>query len=193
MKKIITKKIWIVLGLILLFANISAQNDAQKKSECDSYLTPSKFIFQGKVISSKLRIRRKVSEHKYLNFDSYLIQVQKVIKGDMQKGTVQIITGTYGIGFEDTGKISEYVSTDGSRYDNIPPSEGIFFSNEGIVDVKDSSAANTNSKSLQFWCAIPLLNGELVKEKRGISQYFSTLSDFYAYISANYGIKIDAQ
>jgi hypothetical protein len=46
-------------------------------------------------------------------------------------------------------------------------------------------------KSIQLNDEIPLHNGDLVKEKRGITKYFTTLSDFYDYISANYGVKIE--
>lgn len=61
------------------------------------------------------------------------------------------------------------------------------------VDVKDSGVVNTNSKSLEFGGAIPLSNGEWVKQESGITQYFSTLSEFYDYLRENYGVKIESK
>jgi hypothetical protein len=193
MKTIIVKQIAALMGLAILFTNISAQNDAGKKGECDAYINPSTYIFQGKIISSKLGVRRKVSEHKYLNFNSYIVEVDEILRGSIQKGTIEIITGVYGIGFEDSGKIQHYIAFDRDPSDIIPPNEGIYFFNEKEVDIKSPSIDNTNGKSLQFWSAIPLSNGELKKETRGITQYFSTLSDFYNYISENYGINVSTK
>jgi hypothetical protein len=120
------------------------------------------------------------------------VQVQKVIKGDIQKGTIEIIGWSDPNTYYDNGHIQQFIIADGNPSDHTPPIEGIYFSYKNYGGIlKDSSDVNTNSKSLESWGGIPLSNGKLVKEKAGISLYFSSLAEFYSYLSANYGVKIE--
>jgi len=189
MKTINIKKITVPLFFIFhfsFFIPLMAQTDTTgERKMCDEYIKRSKYIFQGKVISSKQDVKMRTGEHSYNKVISYLVQVQKVIKGDMQKGTIEIIGWADPTIYYDDGTIQRMILSEGNGNDYVPPGEGIYFSYKE-KNIKDTNSVNTNSKSLEFDGAIPLAKGELVKQEGGITQYFSKLSDFYAYISANY-------
>jgi hypothetical protein len=117
-----------------------------------------------------------------------LVEVQKVLKGNIHKGTIEIMYGPgHGYIYYDNGEVQEFSQSDAAP---PPPTEGIYFSS-GVKNWNDST--NSNSKSLDFAGAIALSNGKIVKERRGITQYFTKLSDLYAYIKTNYGIDVDGQ
>jgi hypothetical protein len=185
------KKITVLFSVLLLFINLTAQTSdsaTKRKAMCDQIMKMYKYVFEGKVVSSKV-IRVKADKDYYKDANSYIVQVRKVIKGDIKKGTIEIIQYIPGNVYDKYGKILEVLeSEDGGGNDF--PNEGIYFSYKD-GNIKDSGVANTNSKFLEFDGAIPLSKGELVKQKRGVSEYFSTLSDFYNYLSANYGVKIE--
>jgi hypothetical protein len=175
------------------FISMRAQTDtAGRRKMCDLYINRSKYIFQGKLISVRNGVRIKTGEHTSSNYNFYLMQVDKVIKGDLLMGTIEIIGCSDPSTYYDNGEIQRFISDDRDPNQGIPASEGIYFSYKNYRGIlKDSSDANTNMKSIQLNDEIPLHNGDLVKEKRGITKYFTTLSDFYDYISANYGVKIE--
>jgi hypothetical protein len=173
-----------------LSTHIAAQTDTNGlKRTSDRYFISSKIIFQGKIISSKPGVRVKISGGRSVNLDFYLVEVQKILKGNIQKGTIEITQKSGdGIVYDEKGNIQyQVMQEDGTP---PPPSEGIYFSHSFK---NDSTINNSNSKSLDFIGAITLSNGEIVKERRGITQYFTKLSDLYAYIKANYGIDVDGQ
>lgn len=182
-----------ILFCILHFAfciHVEAQTDTYKKNMSDQ-LMKNTFIFEGKIISSKQGVRMKGSDNKYYNFIPYLVQVTKVIKGDIKKGTVEVVGGIYGTGGEDNGKITHYICADGGPDDVIPPTEGIYFCDKEIP-IKDTGTVNTNSKALNFSGWASMSNGEFKKDnKDALIDYFPTIAEFYAYISANYGVKIE--
>ena len=187
--KIITS-VFLFLFSFFFSIPLKAQTDTVGiKKICDEYMKifSYKYIFEGKTISSKY-ITVKTGERSYYNYTSYLVQVHKVIKGNIQSGTIEILQAAPGITYRGDG----YTESMGKAadMDYSVPNEAIYFSNQA-VDVKDSGFKNTNSISLLFYDGIPESNGILKKEKWGISRYFSTLSDFYNYISANYGVKIE--
>ncbi len=193
MKTVNIKKTIALYSVLLLSINLSAQKTdsaARKKAMCNKIINMYKYVFEGKVISSKQDVRIRTGEHTYSKANSYLVQVQKVLKGDIQKGTIEIIGWSDPNTYYDNGEIQRVIIADGNSGDYTPPIEGIYLSYK-IKNIKDSNNVNTNSMALEFDGAIPLHNGELVKEKRGISQYFATLAEFYAYISENYGVKIE--
>jgi hypothetical protein len=187
------KTIPILLFFIFHFSFLTplfAQSDTTgEKKTCDGYMK-STYIFQGKIISSKRDVKMRTGKHTYVKVNSYLVQVEKVIKGDIHQGTIELIGWSDPNTYNDNGEVQRIKITDGNIGDYTPPTEGIYFSYKA-KNVQDSNSTNINSKSLEFDGAILLNNGELVKQKIGITRYFSSLSDFYNYLSANYGVKIE--
>jgi hypothetical protein len=179
-----------------LLTPLKAQMDTtgEKKIIDKYYIKRYNYIFQGKIISSRLGIRIKTSEHVSSNYNFYLVQVLKVIKGDIQKGTIEIVyaAGDRTFYYDDGEIVHGGQGADGPLYQS-PPAEGIYFFNKTYGGIfKDSSDVNTNSKSLEFSEGMAVTNGVIDKQYRSeLNQYFYKLSDFYAYISANYGVKIE--
>jgi hypothetical protein len=106
--------------------------------------------------------------------NSYLMEVDKVIKGNIQKGTIVLVTAA-------PPSLGQY----------FLPGEGLYFCIEERQD-GDSTVANTNSKSLDFYYSQTMLNGEFKNDNESnIIRYFPTIAEFYNYLSANYGVKFD--
>ena len=174
MKTIKTNNIIVLIGLMLIWLNMSAQLPRGKKVMSDE-LMKSSYIFEGKVISYKHDYKIKVREGEYRSYSSYLVEVKKIVKGNIEKGTINVL-------------LAVVLSSDG----NITiPGEGLYFCYEG-EPIKDSSVVNTNSKSLEYVCGESMANGELKKDDNdNLINYFPTIAEFYKYISANYGVKIE--
>ena len=131
------------LGLVLSFTNILAQKDTNgEKKTCDEYMRSSKYIFEGKVISSKY-VTIKTGEYTYVNYNAYLMQVKKVIKGNIQKGTITILEGASGYTYK--GPDHSESSHRGADDPGGIPEEGIYFSEE-LGNVQDSNFTNTKRK-----------------------------------------------
>jgi hypothetical protein len=162
-----------IMVLVLTSLSVLAQTTDLKKQFCDDVMRDS-YIFEGKVISQH---NYKVSgdENRYRSYTSYIVEVTKVVKGNIQKGTVNIL------------KING-ISAEGAPF--ILPDEGLYFCDKDS-SVKDSSVANTNSKSLEYYCGDSMSNGELKKDNNdNLIDYFPSIKDFYDYISENYGVTI---
>jgi len=172
MKTIVAHSILVLV--VLLSSNISAQPADGKKQFCDEMMRES-CIFEGKVISMHI-YQVSGDKNRYRSYLSYMVEVTKVIKGDIQKGTINII-------------IPNVYGSEGSHL--TAPNEGLYFCDEDSP-VKDSSAANTNAKSLGYYYGATMASGELIKNNHDdLIGYFPTIKDFYAYISENYkGIMI---
>jgi hypothetical protein len=197
MKTTIAKKIIVLVGLVMLITNLSAQRAvydtnmtaAERRNLLNGIMKEFnyKYVFQGKVISTNYITVAK-GEDIYENFPFYLIEVQRVLKGDIKKGTIEIMGP--GGNHHKKGDGVEFISSEGFDY---PPGEAIYFSNcDAEVGITDSSVVNTNLKTLIYYDGIPLSNGELVKGPRELTQCFSSLSEFYDYLRTN-GFKIDGQ
>ena len=101
------------------------------------------------------------------------MEVGKVIKGNIQKGTIDLVTAA-------PPSPGEY----------FLPGEGLYFGVEWQDG--DSTVANTNSKSLDCSYCQTMSNGEFKNDNESnIIRYFPTIAEFYNYLSANYGVKID--
>ena len=159
----------------MMYTDLQAQPIATKKSMCDEMMKCS-YIFEGKVISSKYYTIK--SGEKPESYTSYLVKVNKVVKGNISNGTINIIIP------------NGVISSDG--YISIP-NEGLYCCSEDSP-VKDSSTINTNSKSLEYYCGDSMFNGELKDDANdNLHIYFSSIADFYAYIKANYGIGVSTR
>jgi len=159
---------------ILLCTNISAQYIASKKTISDE-LMKNTFIFEGKIISYKHDFTIRRNEHNHIDYMSYLVEVKKVIKGNIKTGTINLL-------------IANVPTSDGQIG---LPGEGLYFC-FAEAPKKDSSVANTNAKSLEYDCGESMANGELKKDDHdNLIGYFPTIAEFYAYISANYGVKME--
>jgi hypothetical protein len=172
MRTIITNSLLVIA--ILLFTNTFAQpQNGNKKGICDEMMKCS-YIFEGKIISMH-SYKTKEDEDKYRGYSSYIIEVKKVVKGNIHRGTINVLL-PFGI------------SKDGNP---VVPGEGLYCCYTDSP-VKDSSVVNSNSKSLEYVCGDSMSNGELKKDNNdNLILYFSSISDFYNYISANYGVKIE--
>ena len=171
------------------FIPLKAQTDtAGERGICNSYMR-TKYIFEGKIDSGKY-VTVKTGEYTYANFTAYSVEVDKVIKGNIKKGTIEIIQSAFG----DYYKGPEGIKSGPRTFDGPdgPPQEGLYFCWDTTRTGKVLYFKNTNAKTLKFFEGIPSSNGEIKKDPRGgLSLYFSSLSDFYAYLSTNYGIKIE--
>ena len=194
------KAILAVLGLLMLNGNISAQSDSISKRMCDLYMK-NPYVFEGKALSyksvrvetdsgySKIEKARGIS---YANYNIYLVEVDRVIKGDIHKGTIEIIQGTYGIFFK--GKdFTEELGAPSDGNDDLP-SHAIYCVYDVTPRAMDSTALlipNTNSKMVQCYLGlvIPISNGRSGAVVGGYQS--STLSAFYEYLNKNYALHID--
>jgi hypothetical protein len=129
-------------------------NEAHKKGVCNAYMRAN-YIFEGKIISSKY-ITIKTGERTYANFSSYLVQVNKVIKGNIQIGTIEIVAWAPGITYK-----GDDHTVGGLIYDGPapPPDEGIYFT-KVEEHRKDSNVANTKK----------LFKILLIKKTKGIKR-----------------------
>jgi hypothetical protein len=190
MKTTITKKIMTILMSVMVYASVSAQlitDTAMKKNICDQYMK-APFIFEEKLDSSKY-FTIKTGEYTYENFMSYLVEVKKVIKGNIQIGTIEIVQYADGYIYKGT---DHWESAMSSEDRGSPPAYGLCFCFDTNGYRMASNFKNSNSKTLRFYDAGSVTNNEIKKDPRGgLGLYFSKLSDFYDYISANYGVKID--
>ncbi|HTA26340.1 MAG TPA: hypothetical protein VK809_01020 [Bacteroidia bacterium] len=189
MKTLNIKKITGIIFFIFhfsFFITLKAQIDAGKKAMCNSYMK-STYIFEGKVDSSKY-ITIKTGQYTYYNYTVYFMEVNKVIKGDIQKGTIEIEQAADGITYKSPDHTESLHSDDGSP---PPPNQGLYFCSNKAG--KPLHYQNSNAKSLHFYDGESVTNGMIKKWQRGtgLSEYFPTVAEFYAYISENYGIKIE--
>ena len=102
--KIITS-VFLFLFSFFFSIPLKAQTDTVGiKKICDEYMKifSYKYIFEGKTISSKY-ITVKTGERSYYNYTSYLVQVHKVIKGNIQSGTIEILQAALDILIEEMG------------------------------------------------------------------------------------------
>jgi hypothetical protein len=171
MKRILYTIILFLLGL----SNSSAQSNegtvGSKKTISDEMMKCA-YIFEGKVISNH---SYKVNVDRYITYTSYLVEVNKVVKGNIQKGTINIL-------------LRDVHSFDGHK---VVPKEGLYCCFND-APTKDTTVTTTNSKSLTYYCGDSMANGELKKDDNdNLIGYFPTIAEFYKYISANYGVKIE--
>ncbi len=167
---------------------MKAQTDeADKKAQCNSIMKAT-YVFEGKVDSSKY-FTIKTGEYTYANFYAYLVEVKKVIKGNIQKGTIEIFTPAPGDTYKGPNGIESYKSAEGY---SIPPVQGLYLCWDKTKGITQSCYANSNTKTLSYYDGIKATNGVINKNPDyRITEYFSTLADLYAYISANYGVQVN--
>ncbi len=188
MKTTLVKTLMTLLGLVMLFTNLSAQSDTNKakKQWCDYDIRKSQYIFEGKLISSKY-LHLKSGEYTFANFNSYKIDVQRVIKGDIQSDTIIIIEPTDGI-VEDKDGITTQKHTFDQPQANIPNGPALYFCYDAGNYAIISGALNTNAKLLKFCDGVSISDNKISGDR--IGKYFSTLTELYNYLSANYDVKI---
>jgi hypothetical protein len=127
----------------------------------DRTMKMCKYIFEGKVISRKA-IRIRTDKDDYEDANSYIIQVQQVIKGDITIGTIGIIQYIVGNVYDKEGNIIASIQVkDGERNDF--PNEGLYFSFKK-VSATDTNTANTNSITLEFDGGVPAANYIIKKD-----------------------------
>jgi hypothetical protein len=186
--KIITGILFFIFHFSFFSPIIGQIDTAHKRGMCNSLIKKSKYIFEGKIDSSKY-ITVQTGQYTYYNYMSYSIEVNKVIKGNLQKGTVEILQQAIGVVYKGpNGVISGPKNSE--RVDG-PPAKGVYFCFDTTRKGKPLYFKSTNNKTLRFFDGIPSTNGEIKRDPRGgLGDYFSTLSDFYNYITSNCGVKI---
>jgi hypothetical protein len=171
-KRIKRNNIIVAFGLILLSLNISAQPPTDRK-RTGIGLVSFPYIFEGKLISQHT-YTIKSNEGQLKDYNFYLIEITKVLKGDIKKGAISIV-------------IPFFVPKDGQL--PTPPKEGLYIC-ASEDEVKDTSSVNTNSKSLAYYCGQSMVNGEFKNDKNNsLIRYFPKITDFYTYLSNN-GVNI---
>jgi hypothetical protein len=150
------------------------------------------YIFEGKLDSSKY-FTIQTGENTWENFMAYLVEVDTVIKGNIQKGTIEILQIAKGVEkiFPDGSVLSGPDISDGP---DGPPSQGLYLCGDTTGWKMASYFNNSNAKTLSFWGGEGVKNGKLNKDPRGrgLGSDFSTLAEFNDYIRANYRVKIDS-
>jgi hypothetical protein len=176
MKTTFAKQIISLLGLVMLFTNLSAQSDTNnaRKKMCDEVVKKSQYIFVGKPISSKCI---KVTSGGI--YTLVLMDVQKIISGFLKKGTVEIYKegGTAG---GETVLVTDDIQ--------MPDGLALYFCIDAGNDAINSGVSNTNSKVVKIWDIVSISGNKI--SGQGIGKYFSSLPELYNYLSVNYSINI---
>ena len=121
----------------------------------DRTMKMCKYIFEGKVVSSKV-IRVKADKDYYEDANSYVIQVRKIIKGDIMIGTIGMIQYMPGNIYDKDGKILGVLESEDEGRNDFT-SEGLYFSYKKVSTI-DTNTANTNSITLEFDGGVPAAN-----------------------------------
>src|ERR1035437_9592630 len=193
-------KLLTALSIVMLFTNLSAQvdkaakereernlrnqNDAgMRKQQCDIIMKKyAAYIFEGKLISSK--------EFKGTNgwlYVSNIFEVNEVISGNIQKGTVEVISDAPYQKSND-GTISQ------SKDKWIPIHNGttLNFCTDAEAEATNSGAVKTNSKSLRISDATVFSDNKITTHGTySMFNYFSTISQVYEYLKTNYNVSIN--
>lgn len=194
MRTINIKQLTTLILASLLCTYISAQSGQDtslEKQICDGYMnTP--YLFQGKLDSVKY-FTVKTGENTFANYVSYLVEVDKVIKGNIQPGTIELVYYAEGITYKGTDHIS---STKFSEPAETAPSKGLYLGLDSIGHSVPSYYKNSNNKTLFFHGGVSIANdGTINKDPRilDLGNYFPNIADFYTYIKANYGIDVSTK
>jgi hypothetical protein len=188
MKTIKASNIIITIGLLLLCLDISAQPPTGKKAISDE-LMKNPYIFEGEIISSQHYYTIKTGEYSYENYNSYLVQVTKVIRGNIQKGTINLLQSVPGVIYRDSNMTRLAGQPSDGGVPNVPK-EALYFCYRELPTI-DSSYKTTNTMAVECYAAESMSNGELKNDNYdNLILYFSSKAEFYDYISANYGITI---
>lgn len=191
MKTIKANNIAVLIGLIIVCLNTHAQPPTGKKAICDE-LMKNPYIFEGKIISSKHYYTIKTGEYTYENYNSYLVQITKVLRGNIQKGTINLLQPTIGYTYKGPDHWEGGMQPSDGELPNAPI-EGLYFC-YAQTSMKDSIYQSTNTIAVEYYCGESMSNGELKKDDNdNLIGYFPSITDFYAYIKANYGIDVSTK
>jgi hypothetical protein len=175
----ITKKIIALLSAVMLFTNVVAQHSASdtlemRKSKLDYLIKQNPYVFVGKLVSTK----RFIGTDK-VEYISNLFEVNEVIKGNLQTGTIEIV--------------EQYFDRQLARdFQNIVIGGTTFnFCSEANSAAKNSGVSNTNSKTLGISDATAFLGDKITQRfNYSVFRLYKTMGEFYNDLSKNYGIKV---
>lgn len=168
-------KMLVVITFLFLSLSSFAQNDILDKTIKDS---PN--IFVGKAISYKVFKSKNGS-----NAASVIINVTEVIKGNINKGTVELV-------FPCSGAVDSVTYVEISNEQEIPQSDAIYFTKNAGDWALNSKIANSNNLTLEINAILPFnANNELTKINGRIWVSFNKVTEVYDYFEKNYGIKVD--
>ncbi|MBS1647893.1 MAG: lamin tail domain-containing protein [Bacteroidetes bacterium] len=201
MKPTITKKIIALIYAIIISATGFAQtkNDSteRRKIVCDEIVKQSAYIFEGKLISIK-DFKGQDNNH----YTSALIEIQEVIKGNIQKGTIELITedsyyeeevtpSQNGNSNADVKSHTISIVHDASQV--VYNGTALYFCSGTEKGTTTSGVINSNNKSLFVIDGVPFTNNiihqEGIKGLR-IGSHFKTMSDLYTFMKNNNAMNI---
>ena len=162
--------------LICAFSFAQTLNDWDKNA-LDKLMNKSPYIFVGKAISSKAfkTIGGRIAT-------SVILDVTEVIKGNISKGTVEIVIPGGAIDNEQT------VIIDGIQ---IPESDAIYFTNNAGKLVLNSKIANSNNLTLESNSILSFnKDNEITGKYYVIWGSFKKVTEVYDYLEKNYGLKV---
>jgi hypothetical protein len=184
-----TKKITGLLALLFaiasfsMFAQHSASDTIETRNLKLAYLVKQQpYIFVGKLISSK---DFKSTEGVY--YSSNLFEVDNVISGNLQKGTVEIIEKKYNY-VDDKGETHR--AFDGHSF--IYNGTTIYICSDSKFTGLSSGTSNTNAKSLSIIDGTAFSNDKITQHDHySVFNWFKNMNEFYNELSNTYGIKVD--
>jgi hypothetical protein len=190
------KSILVLISISMIYIHTSAQStvplDSARKRICDQ-LMKSNYAFEGKVISVK-KYQKKIAEGyskeykgygtTFENYYCYVVEVQKVVKGNLVIGTVKVFEDADGVVFAGNG----YTESAGrAEKAMVPSGAALFFCFNAANLQSDTVVSASNTQSLRFYEGDPISGDTIIKSQSyGLSWNFSTLTEFYTYLNANY-------
>jgi len=184
----ITKKIIALISAIIMSVNAFAQFDTNfsKKEACDYLIKNSTCIFEGKIIPSSKKL---FTTNDGATYSSVLVEVENIIKGNLQKGTIEIIKFQYQT--DKNGNRQSFESED--MYEpEIPNELSLFFSTENKQVPNASGITKKNNMPLKIIEVIPASSNTIPKQDpRCLLKDFNTLDELYDYLNINYSLGIN--
>jgi len=181
MKKINLNSSKMLFLITFLFLSISsvAQTDWDRKV-LDGLINKSPYIFIGKAISSKTF---KTIDGRPAT--SVIINVMEVIKGSINKGSVEIV-------FLCSGSIDSVTNIVIGNEIEIPESNAIYFTNNASEWALNSKIPNSNNLTLDIKSILPFnTDNEITKINGRFWLSFKEVTEVYDYFDKNYGIKVN--
>jgi hypothetical protein len=189
-----------LLSALSIFAfayQVSAQsNETIKKQACDKLIKETAYVFEGKLISS---YNFKGVDGK--NYVSSTLQIEEIVRGNLKKGTIEIITDQKSYKEDPPKEVS-----DSNRV--TPPMAGqandtthfvfagtaLYFCSDAEANVNNSGKTNPKINTMPVRVLdVALFSGDQLKQyyKYGVFNYFTSLTDVCNYFKTNYNLTIN--
>jgi hypothetical protein len=152
-----------------------------RKQRCDFTVKEASYIFEGKLISSK---NFRSTDGGYYTSNSF--EVNEVISGSLQKGTVEIVERRYNYTDDEGGMIR---TSDGHSF--IYNGTTLYFCSDAKASELNSGISNTNTKVLNIVDGTAFSGDKITQHDHySVFSWFTTMSEFYTFLRNNNGIKV---